>query len=106
MPHVIVLEFFDDETPTTNKPVSFYLNENKYILDSCVIRDTGKYHFSSLLTCDGKEMAYDGMSYHRLVYFNWKKHINTGYRWQFKGSEDGGKPLTWNFMKGYMMLIY
>ena len=105
-PHVIVLEFFNDEHPTTNKPYSFYLNENKYMLDSCVIRDTGKYHFSSLLTCDGKEMAYDGMSYHRLVKFNWKKHINTGYRWQFKGSEDGGKNLTWNFLKGYMILIY
>ena len=105
-PHVIVLEFFNDETPTTNKPVSFYLNNNKYALDSCVIRDTNKQHFSSLLTCENKEMAYDGMSYHRLVFMDWKKHINSDYKWQFKGSEDNGRKLTWNFMKGYMMMIY
>jgi hypothetical protein len=105
-PHVIVLEFFNDETPTTNKPVSFYLNNNKYALDSCVIRDTNKQHFSSLLTCENKEMAYDGMSYHRLVFMEWKKHINSDYKWQFKGSEDNGRKLTWNFMKGYMMMIY
>ena len=105
-PHVIVLEFFNDETPTTNKPISFYLNDNKYALDSCVIRDTNKQHFSSLLTCESKEMAYDGMSYHRLVFMDWKKHINSDYKWQFKGSEDNGRNLTWNFMKGYMMLIY
>jgi hypothetical protein len=105
-PHVIILEFFDDERPTTNKPTSFYLNNNKYTLDSCVIRDTNKQHFSSLLTCESKEMAYDGMSYHRLVFMNWKKYINIEHRWQFKGSEDDGRKLTWNFMKGYMMLIY
>jgi len=105
-PHVIILEFFDDEKPTTNKPTSFYLNNNKYTLDSCVIRDTNQQHFSSLLTCESKEMAYDGMSYHRLVFMDWKKYINTEHRWQFKGSEDEGKKLTWNFMKGYMLLIY
>ena len=106
LPHIIILEFFDDETPTTNKPASFYLNDNKYVLDSCVIRDTSQQHFSSLLTCENREMAYDGMSFHRLVFMEWKKHINSDFRWQFKGSEDNGKNLTWNFTKGYQMLIY
>ena len=106
LPHIIILEFFDDDNATTNKATSFYLNDAKYVLDSCVIRDTNKQHFSSLLTCDKKEMAYDGMSFHRLVYMDWKQHINSGFKWQFKGSEDNGRKLTWNFMKGYQMLVY
>jgi len=47
-----------------------------------------------------------GMSFHRLTYMDWKDKINTDFKWQFKGSEDGGKLLTWNFAKGYYMLIY
>jgi hypothetical protein len=106
LPDVIILEFFNDDDPTTNKETSFTLNGAKYSLDSCIIRDTEKNHFSSLLTCEKKEMAYDGMSFHRLTYMDWKDKINTDFKWQFKGSEDEGRLLTWNFAKGYYMLIY
>ena len=106
LPHIIVLEFFDDDEPTVNKETSFTMNGAKYALDSCIIRDTEQNHFSSLLTCEKKEMAYDGMSFHRLTYMDWKDKINTDFKWQFKGSKDDGKLLTWNFMKGYYMLIY
>lgn len=106
LPDVIILEFFNDDAPTTNKETSFKLNGAKYSLDSCIIRDTAKNHFSSLLTCEKKEMAYDGMSFHRLTYMDWKDKINTDFRWQFKGSKDEGRLLTWNFAKGYYMLIY
>jgi hypothetical protein len=106
MPDVIILEFFNDNGLTTNKQKSFTMNGAKYSLDSCIIRDTAQNHFSSLLTCEKKEMAYDGMSFHRLTYMEWKDKINTDFKWQFKGSEDGGKLLTWNFAKGYYMLIY
>lgn len=106
LPDVIILEFFNDDDPTTNKETSFTLNEAKYSLDSCIIRDTAQNHFSSLLTCEKKEMAYDGMSFHRLTYMDWKDKINTDFKWQFKGSEDEGRLLTWNFAKGYYMLIY
>ncbi len=106
LPDVIILEFFDDDKPTTNKEIRFTLNGASYALDSCIIRDTRKNHFSSLLTCEKKEMAYDGMSFHRLTYMDWKDKINTDFKWQFKGSKDDGKLLTWNFAKGYYMLIY
>ena len=106
LPDVIILEFFNDDEPTSNKETSFTLNEAKYSLDSCIIRDTGKNHFSALLMCEKKEMAYDGMSFHRLTYMDWKDKINTDFKWQFKGSEDEGRILTWNFAKGYYMLIY
>jgi hypothetical protein len=106
LPDVIILEFFNDAEPTTNKEISFTMNGAKYTLDSCIIRDTARNHFSSLLTCEKKEMAYDGMSFHRLTYMDWKNKINTDFKWQFKGSKDEGKLLTWNFAKGYYMLIY
>jgi hypothetical protein len=107
-PHLIVLEFFDDESNNvTNKPTHFTVNNKKYMLDSCIIRDTGRQHFSSLLTCERKEMAYDGMSFHRLVNMDWKKNINTNYSWRFEGSKNAsGSPLEWNFLNGYQMLIY
>jgi len=106
LPDVIILEFFDDDEPTTNKETRFELNGATYALDSCIIRDTNQNHFCSLLTCEKKEMAYDGMSFHRLTYMDWKSNINTDFKWQFKGSKDEGKLLTWNFAKGYYMLIY
>ena len=106
LPDVIILEFFSDDEPITNKKTSFTMNGAKYALDSCIIRDTARNHFSSLLTCEKKEMAYDGMSFHRLTYMDWKDKINTDFKWQFKGSKDDGKLLTWNFAKGYYMMIY
>lgn len=107
-PHIIVLEIFDNESrTTTNKPTEFVIEDKKYKLDSCVVRDQDGNHFSSLLTCEKKEMAYDGMSFHRLVTMDWKKRINTNYSWRFEGSKDAdNKPIEWNFLNGYQMLIY
>ena len=107
-PHIIVLEFFDTESKTTtNKPTKFKLGNAKYQLDSAVIRDKDGNHFSSLLTCEKKDMAYDGMSFHRLVDMEWKNRINTNYSWQFEGSKDAeGRPIEWNFLSAYQMLIY
>jgi len=114
LPHFIVLEIYDGEKKTagvsgktTNKPRSFNVSGAKYSLDSCVIRDISQQHFCATLTCENKEMAYDGMSYHRIVPMSWKKYINSDFTWQFEGSNDyDGTPLKWNFMHGYQMLIY
>jgi hypothetical protein len=108
-PQVIVLEFFDDASKVvTNKPTRFSLKDGtKYVLDSCIVRNTMGHHFCSLLTCEQKEYAYDGMSFHRLVPLSWKKRINTDYIWKFEGSTDAdNKPLQWNFKSAYHMLIY
>jgi hypothetical protein len=108
-PQVIVLEFFDDASKVvTNKPTRFSLaNGTKYVLDSCIVRNTMGHHFCSLLTCEQKEYAYDGMSFHRLVPLSWKKRINTDYMWKFEGSTDAdGNSLQWNFKSAYQMLVY
>ena len=114
LPHIIILEIYDgnNQTPgesgnTTNKPRSFFIKRAKYILDSCIIRDISQQHFCATLTCENMEMAYDGMSFHRLVPLEWKKYINSDFIWSFQGSNNSdGTPLKWNFTHGYQMLLY
>jgi len=114
IPHVIILEIRDgqDGTPgnsgkMNNKPTNFTINGADYVLDSCVVRDIQQQHFCATITCEGKEMAYDGMSFHRIVPMNWIDKINTDLKWEFEGSNNlDGTPLEWNFMHGYQMLIY
>ena len=107
-PHIIILEIFDDASKAiSNKPLEFVTNGNKYMLDSCVIRNTKGHHFSALLTCEKREMAYDGMSFHHLVPIEWKKYINVDKTWEYAGViEKDETPYKWNFMSGYQMLIY
>ena len=114
LPHIIILEVFDEPNKTagksgktTNKPRSFFVKGAKYMLDSCIIRDTTQQHFSTTLTCDNKQLAYDGLSFHRLVPLEWKQYINSDFSWGFDGSNNfDGTPLKWNFTHGYQMLIY
>ena len=111
-PHVIIFQIRDSKDGPGNsgivnkKPISFTINNSKYMLDSCIIRDTTRQHFSATLMCEGNEMGYDGMSYHSLVPLEWKQYINSDRTWGFDGSEDNGVPLQWNFKHGYQMLLY
>jgi hypothetical protein len=113
-PHIIVLEIFDssDKTPgysgeITNKETTFSINGLTYELDSCIIRDIEQNHFSAVLTCEGKEMAYDGASFHRIAPMKWKHLLNRNDKWKFEGSEkEDGTSLYWSFLHGYQMLFY
>lgn len=108
LPHIIVFEIYDEDAGEFNKkPTSFIVNKGEYKIDSAVIRDVSKQHFCSVITCEGKELGYDGMSFHRLAPLKWKKRLNSNTSWQFKGSTDyDGSSLEWNFTKSYQMLIY
>jgi len=108
LPHIIVLEVYDEMAKEFNKkPISFIINEAKYQIDSTVVRDISKQHFCSTITCEKKEMAYDGMSFHRLESLEWKEKLNTNFDWRFEGTTDyDGSPLIWNYTKCYQMLIY
>jgi len=108
LPHIIVLEVYDEMAEEfNNKPKKFEIREGKYQLDSAVIRDISKQHFCSTITCEEKEMGYDGMSFHRIVPLKWKDKINKNFNWQFEGTTDyDGTPLQWNFTKSYQLLMY
>jgi hypothetical protein len=114
-PHIIVIEINDGHNKTSgnsgiikNKEQEFIVRDNKYVLDSCVVRDKSQQHFCSLITCEGKQYSYDGESYHRLVPLDWKTHLNTDFNWTFEGTYDsyGQYLLEWSFLHGYQMLIY
>ena len=108
LPHIIVLEVYDDEsTKFKTKPLSFTIQNATYKLDSAIIRDKTKQHFCATITCEGEEMGYDGMSFKRLVSLTWKDKLNSNYFWQFEGSNNSdGTPLEWSFTNGYQMLMY
>jgi hypothetical protein len=108
LPHIIILEVYDEIASEFNKkPVSFLIKNAKYEIDSAVVRDVSKQHFSTTITCEGKEMGYDGASFHRLVPLQWKHRMNSNIDWEFEGTKDyDGTPLKWNFTKSYQLLIY
>lgn len=108
LPHIIVFEIYDETASEFNKkPVSFLVKDAKYEIDSAVVRDTTKQHFCSTITCENKEIGYDGASFHRLVPLQWKHRMNSNIDWEFEGTKDyDGTPLKWNFMKSYQLLIY
>ena len=108
MPHIIVLEVYDEDALEFNtKSVAFSVKNANYEIDSAVVRDISKQHFCSTITCEGKEMGYDGMSFHRIVPLSWKHKINSNVDWEFEGTKDyDGTPLKWNFMKSYQLLMY
>jgi hypothetical protein len=108
LPHIIVLEVYDEMASEFNKkPILFSVKDAKYQIDSAVVRDISKQHFCSTITCENKEMGYDGASFHRLVPLEWKNRMNTNIDWEFEGTKDyDGTPLKWNFTKSYQLLIY
>tara|TARA_X000000368_G_C23057836_1_gene724867 strand:+ start:2815 stop:4569 length:1755 start_codon:yes stop_codon:yes gene_type:complete len=73
----------------------------RYVLDSVLMRDIGAGHFCSVITCNGKELGFDGESYHRMSSFEWKHLINKDQDWTFEGSNT-----KWNFRNGYQQLYY
>jgi len=114
LPHIIVVEIFDGPNETKgeagkikNRPLKFRVKEAEYSLDSAVVRDIEQQHFCAMITCEHKEMAYDGYSYHRLTYSDWKSKINSPEKWQFEGTKNyDGTPLKWSFLHSYQMLMY
>lgn len=108
LPHMIALEIHDDDAIGFNKkPKTISIGDGTYEIDSAVVRDVNKQHFCSVITCEDKEMGYDGASFHRLVPFSWKNKMNDSYEWEFEGTKDyNGKMLKWSFMKCYQILLY
>ncbi len=75
---------------------------HNYKLDSAVLRDTKKVHFSAYITCNGKPFGFDGESFARMTPFNWQKKMNKDTKWRFSKQYD----TYFNFQRGYYMLFY
>jgi len=77
-------------------------NKLNYKLDSAVLRDTHREHFSSYITCNGKPFGFDGESFSRMVPFNWFKKLNVNTQWRFAKQYD----TYFNFTNGAYLLFY
>ena len=108
LPHIIIAEIHaNDAEKIKNKPQKFKIGEAEYVLDSAVCMDIQKQHFCAMITCEGKQMAFDGYSYHRLTASEWKDKINSSDEWEFEGTEnEDGSPMKWSFLRSYQMLMY
>lgn len=104
IPHIIVVELF--EGMQEMRPLNFSVydtnqEEINYSLDSSIVRDISNQHFCAMITCEGQEMGYDGISHSRMVPMEWKPWLNTDTIWKFKGN-----TMKWSFLQSYQMLVY
>ena len=81
---VIYLEIYDNASQTFHKPKKFVIKRREsdglysftYTLDSAVLRNISKIHFSAYITCNGKDYGFDGESFSRMQAFKWKSKLN------------------------------
>jgi len=107
---VIYLEIYDNASKTFHKPKKFVIKRREsdglysftYTLDSAVLRNTSKIHFSAYITCNGKDYGFDGESFSRMQSFKWKSKLNLNSKWRFAEQYE----TYFNFTKGYQLLVY
>ena len=120
-PDVIVLQLFmdrdnehiTDKARNTARKRDFTLNiKNEkgkkeaitYRLDAAAVRNTKQHHFCSTITCDGKDFAFDGLSFSRLTPYDWKSKLNEDIDWTF--DYQGEHNISFNFTSAYQLLFY
>ena len=106
-PHVLFITY-DERFASTMKEteISFRSKEGKeiiYKLDSVILRDRRQNHFSSYITCNGEEYAFDGESFSRMEKFKWKSKLNRDIDFLFA---EQFQDTLFNFKNGYQILIY
>jgi len=97
---------------------SFIYSGNKFVLDSVVLRDTEKKHFTSYVTIGDEEFAFEGGAFRKLRKFDWKKKLINGKNitWNFGSPQNTNNPSIkkegfvldqkFNFKQGYQLLFY
>ena len=114
LPKILILEINDEDAQKMYNS-SIYAKKKhlkvkiknktyKYVLDSVVLRDIKKGHFSAYITCNKKDYAFDGESFSRIEQFNWKNNLNKDVVWSFDVRKYVGG--YFNFTKGYQLLFY
>jgi len=105
---LITIEVMDKQSMDFENVTEFTTNSgNKYVLDSCTLRDTKKIHFISYITLNGEEYVFDGGSTSRLIPFNWKHIVNTDKDLtNISLNLSIHENLHFNFKKGYKILYY
>ena len=92
-------------------PKSFIYQKRKYVLDAAVLRDVEKRHFTSYITLDDKDYAFDGAANRALRNFEWKKKLysNKSNAWDFGSRKSDTNEVLeekFDFSRGYHILFY
>lgn len=87
---------------STEKVTSFVNHGRTYVLDSAII--SNPEHFISFLTVRGKEYAYDGESYKKVIPMKWKHRIKKDKDFYLEEDEDDITP--YNFAIGLQYYFY
>lgn len=105
---IIACEIYDDKSKNVRIPQEITTKDGvKYVLDSAIIRNTEKHHFSSCITVNGEEYIFDGMSFSRITKFGWRRYLTQNRRYTFKDVDSSsGKKIYFNFKQGYSLLFY
>jgi len=91
----------------TRKPEIFKLNGHTYKLDSVVLRNNMRKHFSCYITLNGEEYAFDGMTFSRLSKFKWRTLLHKDNNFNFKDIDMRiASEFKFNFKIGYQILFY
>ena len=102
-----ILERWSEDSPIKswaipqNIKITYRGETHNYKLDSAVLRDTTKVHFSAYITCNGKPFGFDGESFARMTPFNWQKKMNKDTKWRFSKQYD----TYFNFQRGILYVI-
>jgi len=82
LPSIIAYEL-DDDTSKSDKikrPLKLHFQHRgksvTYVLDSAMLRDVSKKHFTAYITCGGNDYSFDGASFSRLEPFPWREKLN------------------------------
>ncbi|MHC1598370.1 MAG: hypothetical protein ACXQT0_02130, partial [Candidatus Methanofastidiosia archaeon] len=111
LPSIIAYELDDDSSKSDKikRPLKLHFQHRgksvTYVLDSVMLRDVSKKHFTAYITCGGNDYSFDGASFSRLEPFPWREKLNKGESWTFKVREKRNR-LTFNFRAGYQTLLY
>ena len=101
--YLIFVEVDDEERPAGLKiRPRMKVHGHTFVLDSAVLRDPTQSHFSTYLTCNGKEFAFDGESYAGLIPFQWKRRLNGKSKWVLSKKSQ----TIFSFATGYILLLY
>jgi hypothetical protein len=84
------------------KVLSFENNGHTYVLDSIII--SNDEHYISFLTVNGKEYAFDGESYSRIVPMKWKHRIRDDTKFNLTGMSL--EDYSFSFSNGSQILFY
>ena len=103
IPEIIITQLDDDKKVEKSKIIK--LGRYKYKLDSVILRNVLRMHFSAYITLNNKLYAFDGSSYSKLIKYNWKSDLNKDVNFILEEGGDESKPI-FNFKNGFQILFY